>query len=148
MSSLIILVGIPGCGKSTWAGNIFPHHVVVSSDAIREELSHATDQSRNNDVFEIFHERIAKHLNAGRSVVADSTALDAFARAKLRLVAWNADASTHLIHFSNIEEGMIRNAKRPRVVPDDVMIRMIRKYVQFKIDVRNELYDSVTEVRT
>ena len=61
---LYVLVGLSGSGKSTLAAQLAEsdeNTVIVSSDAIREELTgKIEDQSRNNEVFEIFHQRIRK----------------------------------------------------------------------------------------
>lgn len=149
-NSLIILVGIPGSGKSTWSKKLFPDHVHVSSDAIRAELSEETDQTRNGEVFEIFFKRIGYALKAGRNVVADSTALDSRARMELRLCAAINGNPTHLIYFSNCDQAIVRNQNRDRVVPAHVMIRMLDKYERFRRDLADESkwYDSITEIRS
>jgi predicted kinase len=151
MGSLTILVGIPAAGKSSWAAKQ-PWSITVSSDAIRAELTNVSDQTRNGEVFEIFHERIKTALTAGlvQHVIADSTALDRRSRYDLHFLALATDSRTNLVYFSNIEESMARNRLRDRVVPEDVMIRMAAKYAQFTSDFASEVrnYDSITEVRT
>lgn len=127
---LYILVGIPGCGKSTWADlYLSPSNIAyVGSDAIRAELSHIHDQTRNNEVFDIFHADIARQLAHGNSVVADSTALDAFARERLYTIAETHNAAVHIIFFKNVYQGIARNARRTRKVPFEAMERMLDKY--------------------
>ena len=53
--TLYIMCGLSGSGKSTIATQIAnenPNTVIVSSDAIREELTgNENDQSKNEDVF-------------------------------------------------------------------------------------------------
>jgi predicted kinase len=39
VSKLIIMAGIPGTGKSTWAHRFFDPASIVSSDAIRVEIA-------------------------------------------------------------------------------------------------------------
>lgn len=150
MSKLFILVGIPGTGKSTWANTFLSHAEVVSSDAIREELTgDATDQSVNKQVFNLFHQRIGEQLAQQNDVIADSTALDARSRAELVSIAATFDADVYLVVFSNLAQAARRNATRDRVVPDDVMIRMIDKYERFLRDLPEESdsYAGVTTVK-
>lgn len=147
MSTLIITVGIPGCGKSTWAE--LQGYEVVSSDAIREELcGDATDQSRNSEVFATFHDRIANALFLDETVIADSTGLDRFARDKLRDIGEEAYATIVLVYWDNLNKGMVRNANRTREVPFNVMLRMIDKLDIFVmgLDAERDLYDVVLRV--
>lgn len=147
---LVILVGIPGCGKSTWADDILCDHTVVSSDAIRAQLGDVNDQTKNDEVFFIFYERIMAALKRGENVVADSTALTKDSRNRLRAISKSAGTSTHLIYFSNCTQAMQRNLRRDRRVPDDVMLKMLDKYERFKIDLIQEIgcYNSITEIRS
>lgn len=149
---LVILAGIPGCGKSTWAANMFPHpyRQTVSSDGIREELSHVYDQSRNDEVFEVFHYRIGNYLLHKFDVVADSTALSRSAREKMVFVGNLHDAYIDLVYFSNCDEAIRRNAARERKVPVEAMLRMLDKYERFKTELIQERdwYRSVTEIRS
>ena len=63
---LWIMVGLSGSGKSTVAKEIAvmeENTIIVSSDAIREELTgKVEDQTKNDEVFKIFHKRIRKGL--------------------------------------------------------------------------------------
>lgn len=77
MAKLFMMCGLSESGKSTLAKNISEQRdaVLVSSDAIREELSFYEDQSRNDEVFRIFHKRIADSLKNGIDCIADATNL-------------------------------------------------------------------------
>ena len=85
MNKLMYLVGVPGCGKSTYAQKIIaenPNAVWVSSDAIREELwGDANDQQNPSSVFGEMFKRTVAALNAGKDVVYDATNLIAKTRA-------------------------------------------------------------------
>ena len=74
-----VLVGLSGSGKSTIATQIAnenPNTIIVSSDAIREELTgNYEDQEHNEEVFKIFHNRIRKNLENKKNVIADATNL-------------------------------------------------------------------------
>lgn len=95
MSTLYLLSGLPGCGKSTWAKKFkeaHPNTYIVSSDAIRIEL-HGNQQNFTSEgkVWEIFDERLDQYaLQGDVNVIADSTnLLDKFRK-------YYAD---HAIHF-------------------------------------------------
>jgi predicted kinase len=146
--SLHILCGIPGCGKSTYAPLL--DGTLVSSDAIREELQHGDrkNQANNDLVFKVFHNMLRFGLELGASMIADSTALTAQARAKLRLIGHETGATTHLHLFRNNEQAVHRNAtRRPEhQVPPHVMTRMLENYEKTLYTLKLERYTSVIEI--
>ena len=65
MKKLIMLVGLPGSGKSTVANKIGADFVcpVVSFDRIRKELTGSEEcQDKDDEVFQLLHNRIKKFL--------------------------------------------------------------------------------------
>jgi len=73
---LILPIGIPGSGKSTWINKLRSEGrnvLVISPDAIRAELTDVSDQSNNALVFKLAHERAATGLRQGKLVVFDAT---------------------------------------------------------------------------
>jgi predicted kinase len=165
MTNLVIPVGLPGCGKSTWAKNFFDlKYAIVSSDSIREELfgslvaAHAGDGTKefnpqqkaenNTRVFEIFHEKIEEALKHGVDVYADATNLNQRSRQRLVDIANKAHARTHLIVFKNSDEALMRNKLRPvdKMVPDEVMAGFILKAQTTYIEIATEKYDTVTVI--
>lgn len=147
---LHILVGIPGCGKSTFASSLTNCSTkLVSSDDLRAEIAKdVNDQSQNELVFKVFHNMIKFLLSTGYDVVADSTALDGFAREKLRRIAEGEHADTHLYFFKNPQEALQRNRTRERCVPMLVMQRMLDKYERACLEIPHEQYASTTEIRS
>ena len=84
MSKFIMMVGLPGSGKSTVADKYYPNAVWVSSDAIREELwGDASDQRNPEVVFEEMERRTLEALNDYHDVVYDATNLHSRTRKKL-----------------------------------------------------------------
>ena len=74
--SLVVLVGPSGAGKSHLIGEHFQPREVVSSDALREELTgDPMRHDKDNDVWNEFRRRITAKINAGQRVVADATHL-------------------------------------------------------------------------
>jgi predicted kinase len=75
LPALIMMVGIPGSGKSTWISkNSVENTVVVSPDDIRRELSgNVSDQTQNAKVWFLVKERTSKALRDGKNVILDAT---------------------------------------------------------------------------
>jgi len=75
--TLILLVGIPGSGKTTYAEKYIKEHpntIHLSSDKIRAELwGDEVTQGDNNEVFSLMQSRAIEALNNGQSVVYDAT---------------------------------------------------------------------------
>ena len=77
MSKLIMLIGLPGSGKSTYARSLLDaegHVKYMSSDLIREELyGDRRIQGNPNTVFENMHRKTVELLTNGYDVVYDAT---------------------------------------------------------------------------
>lgn len=75
---LIILMGIPGSGKTTWRNDFVskhPEYVVINPDEIRREVTGSiSDQSKNNVVWKLAYERLEEAVNNRKNVIFDSTA--------------------------------------------------------------------------
>lgn len=83
---LIMMMGVPGSGKSTFANRWQDiNTVVVSRDAIRFAMLQEGDDyfAKEGQVFQEFVHQIANGLNKGYEVIADATHLNAASRAKL-----------------------------------------------------------------
>lgn len=79
MEKLILMVGLPGSGKSSYAKIIAKKEkaVIVSTDDIRYELFGDERQQKNSSkVFYEVYSRIEEHLSNQRNVVFDATNLD------------------------------------------------------------------------
>lgn len=149
---LYILMGIPGTGKSTWAKRFLDHLPIVSSDAIREHKwpGESYDETRNEEVFAEFHERIDGNLDVLVGVVADATNCNYLARERLIRIGRDHDAEIHLVVFGNLLQAKYRNKKRNGdkqgnlTVPDDAMKHMVNKFVESREAIGKEGYDSIT----
>ena len=158
MARLFIPAGIPGAGKSTWCAREIPDVAVVSTDDIRRRLvgsllgAWATPEQAaqtNRQTFDDFHAEIASRLASGQDVVADATNLLDYARERLRLIAAENSAQTHLVIFTDLHGALQRNEARPadQIVPADGMNKMLCQYAQMVRDLPGERYDAVVEVR-
>lgn len=157
MANLIIPVGIPGCGKSTWAKKLLDRkYSVVSSDEIRKSFwgslreSHDPEfkKERNERVWDVFYNTIEDHLVHNVDVFADATNLNDYARERLREIAGRTGADVHVIVFANINEALTRNYSRDEdaVVPEEVMDSMRDLFDKAWTDIEDEPYDSITTI--
>jgi protein phosphatase len=82
--SLVVLVGVTGSGKSTFAARHFRPTEVISSDFCRGLVSDdQNDQSATGDAFDVLHFIAGKRLAAGRLTVIDATSVQRAARQPL-----------------------------------------------------------------
>ncbi len=79
--SLVLVIGIAGCGKSTFAGRHFAPTEVLSSDECRAMVADdPNDQSATSDAFSVLRFVLDKRLKRQRLTVVDATSLDRDAR--------------------------------------------------------------------
>lgn len=130
--SLILPVGIPGSGKTTYAEKYIEEHpdtVHLSSDKIREELwGNEAIQGDNNQVFSLMQSRAIDALNNGQSVVYDATNITRKDRSYIiTLCPKFAKIECHVI-WAPIETCIERDAARERTVGKEVIDRMLKRF--------------------
>ncbi len=82
--SLIVLMGVSGSGKSTFARRLFKPTEILSSDQCRGWVSDdENNQAATNDAFDVLHFIARKRLAAGKLTVVDATNVQAEAREPL-----------------------------------------------------------------
>ena len=130
---LYVMVGLSGSGKSTIAKQVTDvekNTIIVSSDAIREELTgKVEDQSKNEEVFKIFHKRIREGLENKHNVVADATNITMKSRRAILLNVRNLDV--HRVAYfvpKPFEQCKVDNLHREHSVPEEVLDKQIRKF--------------------
>ncbi|MFF0544447.1 polynucleotide kinase-phosphatase [Nocardia thailandica] len=90
--SLVVLIGISGSGKSTFARAHFRPTEVLSSDFFRGLVADdENDQSATKDAFDALRHVAALRLRAGRRVVVDATNVQRHARTELVTLAREYD---------------------------------------------------------
>lgn len=137
-----MLVGLPGSGKSTYAGKFLYGYSIHSSDAIREELSgDVNNQDINKQVFELLHKRIKEDLLQGKDVVYDATNISWKRRKAFLQELSNIPCYKDCVLIATPFELCVeRNENRDRKVPYFVIERM---YKNFDIPWYNEGWDTI-----
>ena len=86
--SLVVLIGVSGSGKSTFAAAHFAPTEVISSDFCRALVSDdENDQAATADAFDVLNFIAGKRLAAGRLTVVDATSVQPAARQSLVALA-------------------------------------------------------------
>src|ERR1039457_3153038 len=125
---IVVLVGLPGAGKSTWlrrqaAGGL-------SSDALRKILADdETDQTIHARVFQTLRYLLEQRLAIGRPVTyIDATNLTPEERGPYLAIgrAWGCDVEAVFFDVP-LDVCLERNAGRPRVVPVEALAKMAAK---------------------
>ena len=130
-NKLTILCGLPSSGKSTYAESIKDifDYIVISSDAIREEISFYEDQSKNAEVFQILHKRVDKALSDGKNVIVDATNINVKSRRPLIELGKKHEAVISAIVFvTPLGTCYLTDMDRPHSVGRDVIGEMLRKF--------------------
>jgi protein phosphatase len=112
---LVVLVGVSGSGKSTFARAHFKPTEVISSDFCRGLVADdENDQSATRDAFDVLHYIAGKRLAAGRLTVIDATNVQPTARAPLIALAREHDVLPVAIVLNlPVSVCATRNAARP-----------------------------------
>jgi predicted kinase len=126
---IVLLVGLPGSGKSTWVEG---KSGVLSSDALRELL--ADDPNNQNihvRVFRALRDLLKHRLELKRPVTyVDATNLTPYERRPYIALADLFDGEIEAVFFDvAVSECLRRNHVRGRVVPDDVIHKMAERLV-------------------
>ena len=130
--TLILLVGIPGSGKTTYAEKYIeenPNTVHLSSDKIRAELwGNEATQGDNNEVFSLMQSKAIDALNNGQSVIYDATNITRKDRSYIiTLCPKFAKIECHII-WAPIETCIERDTARERTVGKEVIDRMLKRF--------------------
>ena len=164
--TLILLVGPPGSGKTTYAEKYISQHantVLLSSDKIRKEMwGNEAIQGDNNEIFGRMQTRAVDGLNFGYDVIYDCTSMTRKDRAGIIAACPKfAKIVVHII-WAPIEICIERDAARKRTVGKEVIDRMLKRFQapyydegidKIKVifpdgfDIQKYIYDSTESMR-
>ena len=147
---LVLVMGVPGSGKTTWAGMIHEEQhgkkTYLASDDIRVELyGDVTHMAGNSVVFDVLEDRAMTALKDGHVVTVDAT----FSRGPFRRDFLNkfrnvANFITGYVMMTPLDECLMRNRTRERVVPDGVILEFHRLLLEDP----PSLHEGFTELRS
>ena len=135
MQRIVLMVGLPGSGKSTWLER--KGIVPLSSDAVRAMLADdATDQTINHRVFLTLRYLLRHRLAIGRPVsYVDATHLTPWERKPYFPIARRHGCEVEAVFFDvPLEVCRERNHKRERIVPDEALARLAAKLVPPRLE--------------
>ena len=143
--SLVVLVGAPASGKSTWAAEHFRPEQIVCADTLRGIVGeHELDLSATGDAFELLDRIVGLRLGRGLTTVVDTTGVDPQRRAVYLGAARTAGATAVAVRFTTTAaECKRRNRERAHPVPAKALDQMIKKARDVDLDA--EGWDRVIE---
>lgn len=141
---LYVMVGLPGSGKSHIAEELSKEKnaVVYSMDEIRGELcGDVGDQSRNDEVFGIWVNKIRRALKHGQNVIADAANVTKHGRRSF-LAMFDRIPHQTIAHvaYKEVEDCIIDNLDRPHPVPPEVIKETKEK---FTFPTKTEGFDNI-----
>jgi protein phosphatase len=130
--ALVILVGPPASGKSTWGKDFCKQNKLeyVSTDEIRGELgSGEGDQSVSGAAFSVARSRVIRALTTGKSVMIDATNVNPKARKDWVAIGKDLDAFIIAVAFEVPKEELVRrDSNRDRKVGAEVIEKFFNRY--------------------
>lgn len=128
MRKLVVMVGVPGSGKTTLAKKLVEkgfHY--LNADSIRRELyGSEAEQGDKEQVFALFFQRLEVALEAGLDVVVDNTNINMRQRKPILERAQRFDYTDIQLWLLDVplDVCLRRNSARERIVPDDIIANM------------------------
>ena len=127
---LIITVGLPGSGKTTYLARLGVN--AISSDEVRRIIADdSLDQTMNARIFAVIRYLIRQRIAAGRPVTyVDATHLTPWERRPYVKLAERYSCKLEALFFDvPIEVCIARNQGRDRIVPEAAIRKMAQRMV-------------------
>lgn len=146
MSTLIIMCGISGSGKSTKAKELKSKYnaVIISTDDIREKIfKNIHDQEHNKEVFRIAYDAINTFIELSHNVIFDATNIkySSIKDLKKGIKYWNDVDKILCIMDTPIDKAIKQNNARDKVIPTEVIIRQANTFKDNKERIIREFKD-------
>jgi protein phosphatase len=150
-SALVVLIGVAGAGKSTFANARFRPTEILSSDQFRAMVSDdPANQEATDDAFLLLHLVLEKRLRRGKLCVVDATNLRPEHRAKLIGIANLCKRPPVAIVFDTPAEMCIERAGQrvERIVRAEIIRDQWQKIsAQMEDDLLREGFHTVVRIK-
>lgn len=146
MPKFIMLIGLPGAGKTCMAQAFSSHYnaIILSSDAIRKELyGDESIQGTHDEVFGLMNRRAVENLKNGTSVIYDATNLRRKNRKHLLSTLPKDCFKKAYIIWARYETCLLNDEKRTRSVGKNIIDKMIRN---FQVPYYDEGWDYISVI--
>lgn len=134
MPKLIVLQGLPGSGKTTWARDYVKgrkDYVIVNRDSLRNMRGDYWISEQENLITEIEDMCIELSLRKGYNVIVDATNFRGLNRFRDITARFIDPIDVELkIFTTSLEECILRDSKRESPVGESVIKNMYEKYLK------------------
>lgn len=143
MKKIIMLRGLSGAGKSSWAKQFVkenPGSIRVNKDDLRR-MCHDGHWTRGNEkmICDMRDAMVARSLQSGHTVLVDDTNFASSHEARLRQIATEQHAEFEIKDFVvDFEEALERDAKREHPVGYTVLKQQWNDYVRPTLHVKQD----------
>lgn len=148
MSKLILMSGVAGSGKSTWANNYAKNNIntlILSTDEIRQNLFHTQYPNRESEkiIRKTICDRAREAASQNINVIIDSAVVK-----NKSIMRWYRQLNSYfkikelVVIDTPLEKCLQQNRQRERHVPEDV----IREMYSFKEPLSKEIIDSFDNI--
>jgi len=143
--SLVVLVGPPASGKSTWAATHLRDDVIVSSDRLRAMVGEGEhDQRAGNDAFDVLELVVERRLKRGLLTVVDTLGTDARRRQRWIGLARQHGLRAVAVVFDTPErECRARNKARAEPVPAPFLTQQLKVWPDVRAALDTDGFDEV-----
>lgn len=161
VASIIVLVGLPGSGKTTYRNNFlkyFPWYKVVSADDYVDNIA-ANESKTYSDIWcavieeamEYFWEQLEEHVRNGKDIIIDTTSHTASSRKRLLKFIKQHSTTHYRVRAVEMpfcsdeweERLKIRAVNTGKIIPEHVIQRMKDNYCSPS---KSEGFDEVVQL--
>jgi F420-dependent oxidoreductase-like protein len=142
---LVVLVGMSGSGKSTWAAAHFAPQQIVSSDALRAIVGGGEDDiAASDDAFALLDQIVVQRTGRRLTTVVDTLGLDAERRRSWVARARECAMPSVCVAFATpATECRARNRERHKSVPQRVLSGQARQFREQQASLEDDGFDVV-----
>lgn len=130
---VLILIGVPGSGKSTWSTNFIKENfgwVRINRDDFRFMLKGVPvcDHKVEKLINDLQYNALSSSLDAGFNVIIDNTNLkESYINGFLKIVGDKADIKFKIFDIT-LDEALERNLTREKKVDVEIVTKMYSQY--------------------